>query len=508
MIKVKKFTAKPSVKKFNKNCLNRIKKLSLRLARQKRIRIRIKNKFFLHKKARNVSEVRSRKLVLFGSKRSVFFSKRTSFLRLVNRRFLRRIIIQRTYFRYFLFLNRKSKLTKYRIFLQLNNFFRARKSKSVSNRRFKHKRNFRYLLNMRHLSHCVRLAQPLTIKLKKFKKIRKTFLPKKPYYNFSKNPFQNLEKISFYKLFGYIKPKRRNNRRKGAKKFWVSRKRYGGKYSIKSYKKYSAVRWGKKAQPKKKPKNLVFKNKMWCVQIKKSDGRLIYRPLKLSDFLSSRSGWRTRTTSVKKRIPKSARASLFIRFMLRSRNEYDAFTLKKRKMYNYYKKIYKYMGWKFGCYRSLFKKYSLSYQKYTSFQNIANQFAWTNLASRVIQAKASNLNDLFRNSARYSIFSNSPLLWQLVQTTFINGAFPSSFYTSYYSEKNIGNHFQKRSTLYNWNKKYRMVYNKSTILSQQFKKPLGAYAAPSLIFKSSAMFSSFNSRFSSLLTNKQRHFIR
>lgn len=107
------------------------------------------------------------------------------------------------------------------------------------------------------------------------------------------------------------------------------------------------------------------------------------------------------------------------------------------------------MGWKFKNYRSLFKKYSLSYYKYASFRNIESQFAWSALSSRIIQAKASNLSDLFRNSTRYAVVSNSLFLWQLVQKTFINEAFPSSFYSCRYAGRDIGMQFQNRPNLYN-----------------------------------------------------------
>lgn len=450
----------------------------------------------------------TRKLETRCSKQSIFFRHRKAFLVSAYRKAFRQVLLRRVYCRYLLILNRKNRSAKFKLSAYSNRILiTGKKSKFNISKKFTRKqiRLGSLITGLSFYSISKRLTGK---RLKKIKRLRGTFKPTKKYFrNFNKNPFLNLERFSFYKLFGYIKPKRRTFRRKGVKKF---RKNYRGysKYSISSNKNRFSYRQTDKSRTKKKPKNLVFKNKTWCVQIKKSDGRLIYRPLKLSDFLSSRSGWRTRTTSFKKKLPKSGRPAILMRFLLRSRNEYDAFVFRKRKIYNYYKRIYKYMGWKFKCYRSLFKKYSLSYHKYASFQNISNQFAWVNLSSRIIQSKASNLSDLFRNSAKYSVFSNSGFLWQLLQTTFINGALPSSFYIQHRTGWNVGGRFQNRPHFYNWNKKYRVVYNKNTMLNQQFKKPLGVYTTPFMVFKSSPIFSGYSPRFSNLLSNKQRHFVR
>lgn len=344
-------------------------------------------------------------------------------------------------------------------------------------------------------------------KNKKVKKPTRPFHRRKIWRDFDRSPFRNLEKFSFFKLFGYLKTKRHNYRHKGARKFRKRYKHYS-RHTINFSKKNLNARRGGSGRAKKKHKNLVLKNKVWCVQIKKSDGRLIYRPLKLSDFLSSRSGWRTRSTSFRKRISKSGRPSLLIRFILRSRNEFDSLIFKKRKIYNYYKKIYKYIEWKFRHYRSLFKKHALSNYKYTTFQNMSNQFSWHVLSSRIIQAKASNLSDSFSNSTRYIILSNSPFLWQLSRSSLINGALPSSFYSQYYKERNVGGQFQSRPYIYNWNKKYRVVYNKNTHLWHQFQKPLSVCTTPALAFKSSPIFSWYNSRFANLMSNRQRHFVK
>lgn len=444
-------------------------------------------------------------------KQSIFFSRHKSFLPPVSCRVFRRVVIKHTYLRNFTLLNQKARTSKRNTFILkiLKFIFQVKKGgRFKQSRKVFLGRTARKLLVLglpfRH--------QSVKLSFREFKKIKKkvhinkkTFLQKKFRRAFSKNPFQNLEKFSFYKLFGYIKPKHRKFRRKGLKKFRTSYRRRR-KQVLNPYKKH--IMLGGRKRSKKKPRNLVFKNKAWCVQIKKSDGRLIYRPLKLSDFLSSRSGWRTKITSFKKRIPKSGRPYLYIRYTLRSRNEYDSLVFKKRKMYGYYKRIYKYMGWKFKNYRSLFKKYSLSYYKYASFRNIESQFAWSALSSRIIQAKASNLSDLFRNSTRYAVVSNSLFLWQLVQKTFINEAFPSSFYSCRYAGRDIGMQFQNRPNLYNWNKKYRIVYNKNTMLNHRFKKPFGTFAVSPIIFKNSAIFSSFSARFGGLLSNRQYHFSR
>lgn len=225
-------------------------------------------------------------------KQSIFFSRRKSFFPRVNYRVFRRVTMKRMYLRNFTLLNRKVRASKRSTFiLQILKFiFHIKKGRSKQRKKSFIGRTARDLLvfglPFRH--------QSSKLSFRKFKKIKKkvhinkkTFLQKKFRRAFNKNPFQNLEKFSFYRLFGYIKPKHRKFRRKGLKKFRTGYKRRK-KQVLNPYKRH--IMAGGRKQSKKKPRNLVFKNKVWCVQIKKSDGRLIYRPLKLSDFLSSRSG--------------------------------------------------------------------------------------------------------------------------------------------------------------------------------------------------------------------------
>jgi len=319
-----------------------------------------------------------------------------------------------------------------------------------------------------------------------------------------KNPFQNLEKFSFFRLIGYIRKRRYFKKRGGGYKFKKKQQRKS------SFKRYTVSSASSKLYPpqkhRKKLKNLVFKNKVWCLKIKKSDGRLIYRPLKLSDFLSSKSGWRTRTSSFKKSISKSGKSIMLIRGTVRARNEHDIFLFRKRKIYNYYKRIYKFIKWRFSHYRSIFKKYSLSRYKYISFSYMPFQFAWESLSNRVVQLKAANLKDGFKNIVRYLLFANSTRVWKINQFMFINGILPVSFYSQIKPDRHIGITLQNRPIFYNWNKKYRKVYGQNTRVWHSFPSPVRV--SPAIYYKNSSLFTRYSPRFSGLITNYQRHFIR
>lgn len=323
---------------------------------------------------------------------------------------------------------------------------------------------------------------------------------------FNVNPFKRLEQFSLFfilkRLRRLVKVRGKRQKVKLLKKLKQRRRRYYQRRYLIPYrrKRKRSKRKNLKLRYRKRLKNLVYKDKKWCVKIKKSDGRVIYRPLKLSDFLSRHSGWRTRTFSSRNKLRKSDKPKLAFRGLLRSRSEYDVFVLKKRKLYNYYRRIYKYIAWKFLCYRSVFKKYSISFLKYKSFTKIQCHFSW-NVLSTNYQINSSNLKYRFRYSIRYMLAGNSKRLWKINQFLFVNACFP----TTYHHSINDFDEYSNRVFLYNWNKAYRLFFIRA-IRQNTFLTVVPKIAA--FKYKNMIAFSYNSLRFLSLLSNSQRHFMR
>lgn len=320
-------------------------------------------------------------------------------------------------------------------------------------------------------------------------------LYRRRYYNKfqQKNPFSLLEKFSCFWLIKKLKVRvfKKTRRRTNFKK-----------RKIGNYRNFAVSANRRSNNKRRRSGVLVIKSGKWCLKIKKRDGRVIFRPLKLSDFLSANSGWRTRTTSSKFRIQKSNKPSKALRGLLRTRSEYDTYLLRKRKLYSYYLRIFKFMRWKFAHYRSIFKKYSISLYKYKGFTSLPEQFSWYYFSSNLAQAKASNIQAKFKDVIKYGLISNSRRIWKLNQFVFVNNTVPTSFYMKYI---NWQSNFQNRPMVYNWSKKYRIMFT-NTSMSRII--PSVVYYSPGVYYKNTFILSRYNLRFNNLLSNYQHYFIR
>ena len=308
-----------------------------------------------------------------------------------------------------------------------------------------------------------------------------------------KNPFRFIEKFSYFWLIGQTDLFRNSRlRRRRKKKRPVNWDFYD--FPIERPRKYR--------RPKRPKGILVKKGKKWFVKIKKGS-RIIFRPLKLSDFLPKNSIWRTRRSISKVRLRKTEKPKLLLRGILRARSEYDLFLLRRRKLYKYYLRFFKFIRWKFFHYRSLYKKYAISVTKYKSFVKISNQFSWYYFSHQLGQVKAVNLKDKFKNFVTHFLIANSRRFWKFVPFSFVNSMLPTSFYTQ--AVETVYKP-QLRSAIYHWKKRYYLIFNKYHNSIGYFPKV--AYEVPSIYYKSTLILSGYRLRFGGMLSNSQYHFMR